>query len=303
LSSNIFTFINKKAIAKSVKLCKNIVVENALVLTIKNLGFGYVVLTIIDISIVALIIYFVLKAIQHTRTLQLAEGIGLYFLALVVLAKLSNISHLITVAYLMNWLLRFSISFLPFLLVVVFQPELRKWFTGLGKGIFIETKEPETSFEAVIDEIVKSAKYLSLNKIGALIVIERSVPLNEYIETGVPIKAIVKAELLNTIFFPNTALHDGAVIIRGSKIEAARCVLPLSLDKSLDKEGVGTRHRAAVGITEETDAVSVVVSEQTGIISIAVKGKLTRYLSPLELRGLLLIMAKPNLGKKEEKKK
>ncbi len=272
-------------------------------LTIKNLGFGYVVLTIIDISIVALIIYFVLKAIQHTRTLQLAEGIGLYFLALVVLAKLSNISHLITVAYLMNWLLRFSISFLPFLLVVVFQPELRKWFTGLGKGIFIETKEPETSFEAVIDEIVKSAKYLSLNKIGALIVIERSVPLNEYIETGVPIKAIVKAELLNTIFFPNTALHDGAVIIRGSKIEAARCVLPLSLDKSLDKEGVGTRHRAAVGITEETDAVSVVVSEQTGIISIAVKGKLTRYLSPLELRGLLLIMAKPNLGKKEEKKK
>ncbi len=274
--------------------------ENAITLTIKNLGIGYIVLTIVDVLLVALMIYFVLKAIQHTRTLQLAEGIGLYFISVSVLAKLSNVSHLITVAFIMNWLLKFSVTFLPFLLVVVFQPELRKWFTGLGKGVFIESREmSEEDFKTVIEEIVKSAKYLSLNKIGALVIIERSVPLNDYIETGVSIKSLVRTELLNTIFFPNTALHDGAVIIRGSKIEAARCVLPLSLDESLDREGVGTRHRAAAGITEETDAVAVVVSEQTGIISMALKGKLTRYLSPLELRGMLLVIAKPNIGRKE----
>ena len=275
--------------------------ENALALTIKNLGVGYIVLTIVDILLVALIIYLVLRAIQHTRTLQLAEGIGLYFVIVAIFAKLSDVIHLITFAFLMNWLLRFSVSFLPFLLVVVFQPELRKWFTGLGKGVFIETRETsEEDFRAIIDEIVKSAKYLSLNKIGALIVIERSVPLNEYMETGVIFKSLVRSELLNTIFFPNTALHDGAVIIKDGKIEAARCVLPLSLDESLDREGVGTRHRAAVGVTEETDAVAVVVSEQTGIISMALKGKLTRYLSPLELRGMLLVIAKPiTIGKRE----
>ena len=275
--------------------------ENALALTIKNLGVGYIVLTIVDILLVALIIYLVLRAIQHTRTLQLAEGIGLYFIIVAIFAKLSDVMHLITFAFIMNWLLRFSVSFLPFLLVVVFQPELRKWFTGLGKGVFIETRETsEEDFKTVIDEIVKSAKYLSLNKIGALIVIERSVPLNEYMETGVIFKSLVRSELLNTIFFPNTALHDGAVIIKDGKIEAARCVLPLSLDESLDREGVGTRHRAAVGVTEETDAVAVVVSEQTGIISMALKGKLTRYLSPLELRGMLLVIAKPiTIGKRE----
>ena len=275
--------------------------ENALALTIKNLGAGYIILTIIDILLVALIIYFVLKAIQHTRTLQLAEGIALYFIIIAILAKLSDVMRLVTFAFIMNWLLKFSVTFLPFLLVVVFQPELRKWFTGLGKGVFMEVRETsEEDFKTVIDEIVKSAKYLALNKIGALIVIERSVPLNEYMETGVVIKSVVRSELLNTIFFPNTALHDGAVIIRDSRIEAARCVLPLSLDESLDKEGVGTRHRAAVGITEETDAVAVVVSEQTGIISMALKGKLTRYLSPLELRGMLLVIAKPiTVGRKE----
>ncbi len=276
--------------------------ENTIALTIKNLGAGYIILTIADILLVAIIIYWVLRAIQHTRTLQLAEGIGLYFVIIAILAKLGNVIHLITFSFLMNWLLRFSVTFLPFLLVVVFQPELRKWFTGLGKGIFIEARETsEEDFKTVIEEIVKSVKYLSLNKIGALIVIERSVPLNEYIETGVPIKSLVRSELINTIFFPNTALHDGAVIIRDSQIVAARCVLPLSLDESLDREGVGTRHRAAVGITEETDAVAVVVSEQTGIISMALKGKLTRYLSPLELRGMLLVIAKPiTIGNKTE---
>jgi len=289
-------------IAKKRKLCKNIVVENSVVVMFKNLGAWYIVLNILDILIVTAIIYYTLKAIKNTRTLQLAEGIGVYFLVVALFAWASTRAHLITVSFVMNWLLKFSITFLPFLLVVVFQPELRKWFTRIAKGITLEAKEPHPEFEAVVDEIIKSVKYLSLNKIGALIVIERSVPLDDYIETGVPIYSIVRAELLNTIFFPNTALHDGAVIIRKDRIVAARCVLPLSLDETLDKEGVGTRHRAAAGITEETDAVAVVVSEQTGIISLAARGKLTRYLSPLELRGLLLVMTKPSFVQSEVKK-
>ncbi|MEA3313429.1 MAG: diadenylate cyclase CdaA [Caldisericota bacterium] len=273
---------------------------------IANFNAKYVALAVVDILIVSMVIYFVLRAIQHTRTLQLAEGIAVYFIALIVLAKVTNSIHLVTVGYVMNGLLRFSVTFLPILFVVVFQPELRKWFTGLGKGIVIGEKMELISvedFQNIIDEIIKSVKFLSLNKMGALIVIERSTPLQEYIETGVPIKAFVKSELLNTIFYPNTFLHDGAVIIKDLRIEAARCILPLSLDESLDKEEIGTRHRAAVGITSETDALSIVVSEQTGIISLAIKGKLTRYLSPLELRGMLLVMAKPTWSEKEEIRK
>lgn len=273
---------------------------------IANFNAKYVALTVVDILIVSMAIYFALRAIQHTRTLQLAEGIAVYFIVLIILAKVSNSIHLITVGYVMNGLLHFSVTFLPILFVVVFQPELRKWFTGLGKGITIGEKMDLISmedFQSIVDEIIKSVKFLSLNKTGALIVIERSTPLLEYIETGVPIKAFVKSELLNTIFYPNTSLHDGAVIIKDLRIEAARCILPLSLDESLDKEEIGTRHRAAVGITAETDALSIVVSEQTGIISLAIKGKLTRYLSPLELRGMLLVMAKPTWSEREEIRK
>jgi diadenylate cyclase len=262
---------------------------------IKNIGWGTIVLTVVDILIVSAIVYFILRAIQHTRTLQLAEGIALYFIALGILAWLSNYLHLIAFSYLMNGAFRFSLSFLPFLLVVVFQPELRKWFTGLGKGITLAeiTEASEEDYRSTVEEIVKSVNYMSLNKIGAIIVVERGVPLNDYVETGVPIKSLVKSEILNTIFFPNTALHDGAVVIRNGRILSARCVLPLSMDKSMDKDDIGTRHRAAAGITEETDALAVVVSEETGIISLAVRGRLTRYLSPLELKGMLLVMARP----------
>lgn len=262
---------------------------------IKNIGWGTIVLTVVDILIVSAIVYFILRAIQHTRTLQLAEGIALYFIALGILAWLSNYLHLIAFSYLMNGAFRFSLSFLPFLLVVVFQPELRKWFTGLGKGITLAeiTEASEEDYRSTVEEIVKSVNYMSLNKIGAIIVVERGVPLNDYVETGVPIKSLVKSEILNTIFFPNTALHDGAVVIRNGRILSARCVLPLSMDKSMDKDDIGTRHRAAAGITEETDALAVVVSEETGIISLAVRGRLTRYLSPLELKGMLFVMARP----------
>ena len=271
---------------------------------LKTVGTKYITLSILDILIVSLLFYVVLRAIQNTRTLQLAEGIALYFISVFLVSYLSDKIGLMTLHYLASNLISYSFMFLPYLLVVVFQPELRKWFTGLGKGIRIqEVQEGEEDYRAAIEEIVKSVNTMSLNKIGSLIVIEREVPLKEYMETGVEIGAKVKAETLTTIFFPNSPLHDGATIIRESKIAAARCVLPLSMDKELDKENIGTRHRAACGITEESDALAIVVSEETGIISIAVRGKLTRYLSPLELRGMLLVMVRPTMRTKDTVKK
>ncbi len=271
---------------------------------LKTVGTKYITLSILDILIVSLLFYVVLRAIQNTRTLQLAEGIALYFISVFLVSYLSDKIGLMTLHYLASNLISYSFMFLPYLLVVVFQPELRKWFTGLGKGIRIqEPPEGEEDYRAAIEEIVKSVNTMSLNKIGSLIVIEREVPLKEYMETGVEIGAKVKAETLTTIFFPNSPLHDGATIIREGKIAAARCVLPLSMDKELDKENIGTRHRAACGITEESDALAIVVSEETGIISIAVRGKLTRYLSPLELRGMLLVMVRPTMRTKDTVKK
>lgn len=270
---------------------------------INNIGTKTIILSVIDILIVSLIFYFILKAIYNTRTLQLAEGIALYFVGIFIISYLSDKLGLTTLHFLASNLINYSFTFLPYLLVVVFQPELRKWFTGLGKGIKLQELETEEDYRSIIEEIVKSVNTMSLNKIGALIVIEREVPLSEYLETGVEIGAKVKAETLTTIFFPNSPLHDGAVIVRNGLIAAARCVLPLSMDKELDKEDIGTRHRAACGITEESDAVGIVVSEETGIISLAVRGKLTRYLSPLELRGMLLVMVRPAFEKKDTVKK
>ena len=277
---------------------------NGILDILKTVGTKYITLSILDILIVSLLFYVVLRAIQNTRTLQLAEGIALYFISVFLVSYLSDKIGLMTLHYLASNLITYSFMFLPYLRVVVFQPELRKWFTGLGKGIRIqETLEDEEDYRTAIEEIVKSVNTMSLNKIGSLIVIEREVPLKEYMETGVEIGAKVKAETLTTIFFPNSPLHDGATIIREGKIAAARCVLPLSMDKELDKENIGTRHRAACGITEESDALAIVVSEETGIISIAVRGKLTRYLSPLELRGMLLVMVRPTMRTKDTVKK
>ena len=277
---------------------------NGILDILKTVGTKYITLSILDILIVSLLFYVVLRAIQNTRTLQLAEGIALYFISVFLVSYLSDKIGLMTLHYLASNLITYSFMFLPYLLVVVFQPELRKWFTGLGKGIRIqEPPEGEEDYRAAIEEIVKSVNTMSLNKIGSLIVIEREVPLKEYMETGVEIGAKVKAETLTTIFFPNSPLHDGATIIREGKIAAARCVLPLSMDKELDKENIGTRHRAACGITEESDSLAIVVSEETGIISIAVRGKLTRYLSPLELRGMLLVMVRPTMKTKDTVKK
>ena len=165
---------------------------------------------------------------------------------------------------------------------------------SLGRrNLFGETFNFFSEFEEnpikTIDEIVKAVKYLSLNKIGALIVIKKEDNLTDIIQTGIPLNSIVTSELISTIFYTNSPLHDGAIVIDGNTIVAARCLLPLSENERLEKE-LGTRHRAGVGITEVTDAISIIVSEETGIISLSTQGKLTRYLSVLELRGMLILL-------------
>jgi diadenylate cyclase len=252
---------------------------------------------VIDIALTSLLFYAALRLISNTRALQLAQGLIIYYVLVFGVEWISLKTGLLALNSVFSWLRSFSTSFLPLLLVVVFQPELRRMLGRLGSSKFVasDTRTPflEThDWEDSVDEIVKSVKYLSMNRIGALICVQRQTGLEDYVETGVRLDSLVKAETISTLFYPNSALHDGGVIIANNRIVAARCLFPLTASADLER-GLGTRHRAAIGITEETDSIVVVVSEQTGVISLAVRGKLTRYLSPLELRGMLLVMTKP----------
>ncbi|MGC8943226.1 MAG: diadenylate cyclase CdaA [Caldisericia bacterium] len=251
--------------------------------------------SILDIAIITTILYFVLSALQATRVWQLIQGLIIFFIFVFIASYISNILGLVSVNFVLRGILSIG-GMLPIIIVVIFQPEIRKLMGSLGrKSFFGETFNFLSEFEEnpikTIDEIVKAVKYLSLNKIGALIVIKKEDNLTEIIQTGIPLDSIVTSELISTIFYTNSPLHDGAVVIDGNTIVAARCLLPLSENERLEKE-LGTRHRAGVGITEVTDAISVIVSEETGIISLSTQGKLTRYLSVLELRGMLILLLK-----------
>jgi diadenylate cyclase len=258
---------------------------------------GRAISIVIDIALTSLLIYAALRLISNTRALQLAQGLIIYYVLVFGVEWVSLKTGLLALNSVFSWLRSFSTSFLPLLLVVVFQPELRRMLGRLGGSKFVtpNTHSPfleSHDWEDSVDEVVKSIKYLSMNRIGALICVQRQTGLEDYVETGVRLDSLVKAETLSTLFYPNSALHDGGVIIANNRIVAARCLFPLTASADLER-GLGTRHRAAIGITEETDSIVVVVSEQTGVISLAVRGKLTRYLSPLELRGMLLVMTKP----------
>lgn len=252
---------------------------------------------VVDIALTSFLIYAALRLISNTRALQLAQGLIIYYVLVFGVEWASLKTGLLALNSVFGWLRGFSTSFLPLLLVVVFQPELRRMLGRLGSSKFVapDTHTPFLEvhdWEDSVDEVVKSVKYLSMNRIGALICVQRQTGLEDYVETGVRLDSLVKAETISTLFYPNSALHDGGVIIASNRIVAARCLFPLTASADLER-GLGTRHRAAIGITEETDSIVVVVSEQTGVISLAVRGKLTRYLSPLELRGMLLVMTKP----------
>ncbi|TCK06489.1 diadenylate cyclase CdaA [Phorcysia thermohydrogeniphila] len=241
---------------------------------------------VIDILIVAFLIYRIFIYLSQTRAIQIL--IGLLFL--LILSVIAKFFHLYTLSFIFNNLITIGI----FALLVIFQPEIRRILARIGEkhfGIFSSEEEAEK----VIEEIVRAAAAMSEDRIGALMVIEREVNLDNYVEAGTAINGEVSKELLITIFWPGTPLHDGATIIRRNKIYKAGAFLPLSLNPNLPQT-VGTRHRAAIGITEETDAVVVVVSEETGAVSVAYTGKLIKDLDPQKLKkvlkGLLVKKAK-----------
>ncbi len=235
---------------------------------------------VLDILLVALIFYLILRLFQGTQAIQLLRGMILLVLLIGLLSSLLRLRAF-------TWLLRNSISALLIAIPVIFQPELRRGLERLGRtGHILGRQWREEQVEQVIQELVSACETLSAGKHGALIVLERTTGLQDYIETGAKVDAAATSELLQTIFFPNTALHDGAVIIRGDRIVAARCLLPLA--EHVPALGhMGTRHRAALGITEQSDAVALIVSEETGIISVAHDGRMIRRLGQGRLASVL----------------
>lgn len=228
---------------------------------------------ILDMIIVYFVIYRLLLLIRDTRAVQLIKGLVVLFTATLLSGKLQ--------LWTLNWLLNRTITAGFIAVPIVFWPELRRALEQLGRTSFFGQKitllADEDEWDKPIADLAASVSILSKNKIGALIVIERETGLNEYVETGTQLDALVSKELLTNTFIPNTPLHDGAVIIRRGRMLAAGCYLPLSNNLDIDKS-LGTRHRAAIGVTEESDAISLVVSEETGIISIAIHGELIRHL-------------------------
>lgn len=230
-------------------------------------GFTNYLNDAVDIAIISFIIYQVLKLFRGTRAVQLLQGIAV-ILSFWVLSKVFELKTV-------GWLIEKILSVGAFAVIVIFQPELRRALERIGRGGFIAKNRQLEDQQAshVVGEISKTVTYLSKRKIGALIVVERKTGLSDYIETGIQLNADLSSELLRNIFLPNTPLHDGAVIIRNQTVMAAGCYLPLSENPFISKE-LGTRHRAGIGISESSDAVIVIVSEETGTISLATHGKL-----------------------------
>ena len=236
---------------------------------------------ILDILIVAYIIYRIMKLLKDTSAERLIKGI----IILVGIMLLASMLHLTMI----SWLLQQALNVGLFAIVVVFQPELRRLLEQIGKGNFsrlIVPADAPDEVESMITATVSACADMSRTKTGALIVFERRERLGEIISTGTMVDAAPSAELIKNIFFKNSPLHDGAMIVRAGRVCAAGCVLPLSGNQSLSRD-LGTRHRAAVGMSESADSVLVVVSEETGSISVAIGGILKRHLSPDMLRKLL----------------
>ena len=245
---------------------------------------------LIDILLVALLFYGLLAVLQGTRAVPLLRGLVIVLLLVLLARSLFSLPTL-------GWLLDNSLPALLVTIPVLFQPELRRALENLGHTIPWARRPWTTSgaqeMRQVLDELVKSCLELSRQHIGALVVIERTVRLDEYAERGVRLDAFLSAQLLQNIFYPNAPLHDGAVLVRRDQLLAAGCVLPLSEDV-LDSYQYGTRHRAAIGISEVTDAIAIVVSEESGAISVAQRGRIVRWLDRAKLVGLLEALLRLN---------
>lgn len=236
---------------------------------------------VIDIAILSFVIYKLLMLIRGTRAAQLLRGIF-------VILILSIVSEWVGL-HAVQWILDQIWAVIFLILVVVFQPEIRRVLEQIGRGRLFSgrTSLSTTDLAHLIDTMVEAAVACAKTKTGALLVVERETGLNDYIESGIRVDAAVTKELLLNIFVPNTPLHDGAAIIRGDRVAAAACFLPLS-DNPYISMALGTRHRAGIGITEVSDAVVLIVSEETGVISLAQDGKLARHLDEKQLRESLI---------------
>ena len=236
----------------------------------------------LDIAVVAFLIYKILPLIKTPSTTRIAKAV----VAVLIIAWLTDFLHLYTVGFIMNQFL--AIGLLA--LVILFQPELRRMLDHLGSvkltSIFGVNKPVQQEMDAVITQTVRACEAMGREKVGALIVFAREQRLEEYFKTGTQIDGQVSEQLIRNIFFKNSPLHDGAMIIRDGRVAAAGCVLPLSDSNRLSSD-LGTRHRAGVGMSEASDAVVVIVSEETGTISVAVGGMLKRHLAPQTLERLL----------------
>ncbi len=232
---------------------------------------------LIDIILVAIIIYRLLLIIKGTKAAQMLIGLGLFFLAFLISGYMEF--------YTLNWIIQSFWAQIVIALIVLFQPEIRKALAQMGEARFLQTFTPAEELKS-LDEIVKAAVALANRNIGALIVIEREMSLDDFVEIGIPLDAKVSREILLSIFHPSSPIHDGAVVIRGNRIIAAGCFLPIALSADLSKT-LGTRHRAGIGLTEETDAIAIIVSEETGTISMAINGKLKSPLDMGTLRDIL----------------
>jgi len=233
---------------------------------------------ILDILIVSLLIYEALKLIRGTRAMQMAIG----SLLVLLLLYLSQAFPLRTV----GWLIRNLLAYVVFAAIVLFQADIRRALSHLGRAPFFRYLGRSERTAETMEEVITAAGMLAKARVGAIIAFEREIGLRNYVESGIPIDAKVSYDLLTTVFQPSTPLHDGAVIISDERIAAAACFLPLSVSPQLDKN-LGTRHRAAIGLTEETDALAIVISEERGEISLARQGHLARGLTTDDLRNRL----------------
>src|SRR5213595_1082655 len=230
---------------------------------------------IADILVVSVLIYEVLKLIRGTRAVQMVLGGGV----LVALFYGSRVAHLETV----NWLIRNMFGYMVFAVIVLFQSDIRRALAHLGRAPFFRYFAKPEAAEESIEELVVASSMLSSQRIGAIVAIERQIGLRNYIEGGIPLDGVLTYDLMMSIFQPTSPLHDGAVIVQDDRVAAAACFLPLTVNPKLSKE-LGSRHRAAIGLTEENDAVAIVVSEETGNISIVSDGQIERGLTADALR-------------------
>jgi diadenylate cyclase len=232
---------------------------------------------LLDIAIVSIIFYKALLIIKGTKAARMLAGLGV----LLVASFFSRYFQFYTI----DWIIQSFWAQVVIVMIVIFQPEIRRALAQVGESSFLKGLTSAEELRS-LEEIVRTASALANRKIGALIVIERDVSLKDYVEIGTPLDARVSKELLLSIFHPTSPIHDGAVVIRGNRVVAAGCFLPITLGTEISKT-LGTRHRAGIGVTEETDAVAIIVSEETGTISVAINGKLQPPVDMGALRDIL----------------